>query len=94
MAKLKKLNDNDLEIISDFIYSKSEDFILNQIKSKEISDLSINIEASYENEQLDVDISIDLSLDPLSKKDPNLINNAISYSLGELDKFLDDNYRM
>lgn len=93
MTKLRPLNDDDLEIISNFLYDNAYDFILKRVKIKEIQDISIDIGNTYENEQLDVAMSINLELDALSNQNPSIINEAIHDSLEKLEEFLDDNFR-
>lgn len=93
MTKLRPLNDDDLEIISNFLYDNAYDFILKRVKIKEIQDISIDIGNTYENEQLDVAMSINLELDALSNQNPSIVNEAIHDSLEKLEEFLDDNFR-
>lgn len=93
MKKLKKLSQEDLDQISDFISSTTQNFILGKVSRKEISDIDIKVELSYD-EELDVDISIELLLDELSAQDPEIVNEAVDFAHLELDKFLDENYRI
>ncbi|QUH22742.1 DUF3194 domain-containing protein [Methanobacterium alkalithermotolerans] len=91
-GKLKKLSPEDLNEISDFLSSTAQDFILNQISSKEIDDLDIKSEVSY-NQELDVDLSIDLQVDELCVYDEDIVNQALDFTFKALESFLDDNYR-
>jgi hypothetical protein len=91
--KLKKLSQDDLNQISDFLSSSAQNFILQRVSRKEINDLDINVELSYKDE-LDVDISVDLSLDDLSTSNPDIADEAIDYSLDILESYLDENYRI
>ena len=91
MSKLKNLSREDLVIISDFVSSSAYNFILKYCSKKEINDLDIQVELSYDDE-LDVDILIDLSFDNLTKSKSNIANDAIDFTLKELDLFLNNNY--
>ncbi|MCK9152055.1 DUF3194 domain-containing protein [Methanobacterium alcaliphilum] len=93
MKKLKNLSQEDLDQISDFISSTTQNFILGQVSKKEISDIDIKVELSY-SEELSVDISIELFLDQLSNQDPEIVNEALEFAHNSLDKFLDDHYRI
>lgn len=87
------MSQEDLDHISDFISSTTQNFILGRVSKKEISDMDIKVELSY-SEELDVDISIELVLDELSTQDLEIVNEAVEYAHNELDKFLDENYRI
>lgn len=91
--KLKDLSQGDLDEISEFVSSAAQNFILKHISKKEILDLDIKVEISYE-EVLDVDLMIDLDLDELSTQDPDIVNEAVIFAHEELDKFLDENFRI
>jgi hypothetical protein len=91
MSKLIDLNQEDLVVISNFISSSVHDFIFKHCSKKEITDLDIHVELSYDDE-LDIDISIDLSFDNLTKNKSNIANDAIDFALNELDSFLNNNY--
>lgn len=91
MSKLKNLSREDLVVISDFVSSSAYNFILKYCSKKEINDLDIQVELSYDDE-LDVDILIDLSFDDLTKSKSNIANDAIDFTLKELDLFLNNNY--
>lgn len=94
MSKLNNLTTDDLEHISEFISTQVNEYLFEKISIKEIIDLDIHVENSYENEQLDVDVSVDLELDDLSKvNEDDIIQDAIDYALENLDLFLDENYR-
>lgn len=92
MKKLKKLNQEDLDNISDFLSDNINEYILTNVSSKEILDMDIKIEVSY-NEKLDVDLAVDLEFDELSKADANIANTAIENSLLNLNSYLDENFR-
>ena|GEM_PF-2624478 len=93
MKKLKELNQEDLHKISDFLSDNINEYILANVPSKEILDMDIKIEVSY-NEKLDVDIAIDLEFHELSKADVNISNIAIDDSLLKLNSYLDENFRI
>ncbi|KZX12674.1 DUF3194 domain-containing protein [Methanobrevibacter filiformis] len=91
MKKLKSLNQEELDEISDFLSSTAIDYILSKVSSKELLDIDVNIEISYKTE-LDVDMSIALDFDEFSSCNNELINQTIDISLSALDSFL-DSYR-
>lgn len=93
MKKLKKLNQEDLDDISDFISYNINEYILANVSSKEILDMDIKIEVSY-NKKLDIDVAVDLEFDELSKVDANIANISVENSLLKLDKYLDKNFRV
>jgi hypothetical protein len=90
--KLKNLTQEDLNQISDFISSSAQNFISQKVSQKEINDLDIKVELSYD-EKLEVDITIDLSLDDLSSASPDIVDEAIEHSFEVLEPFLDLNFR-
>ena len=92
MKKLKELSHEDLENISNFLSDTINEYILANISSKEIVDMDIQIEVSYD-EKLDVDIDVNLEFHELSKADANISNIAIEKSLLKLNSYLDDNFR-
>ncbi len=87
------MSQEDLNQISDFLSSSAQNFILQRVSRKEINDLDINVKLSYKDE-LDVDITIDLSLDDLSTSDSDIADEAIEYSLDILETYLDENFRI
>lgn len=92
MNKLKNLSQEDLNQISDFISSTAQNYILQQVSGKEITDLDIQVELSYK-EELEVDVTIDLLMDDLSIDRPEIATEAIDYALDQLETLLDENYR-
>lgn len=94
MKKLKILNQEDLDNISDFLSNNINEYLLANVSSKEILDMNINIEVSYNNKKLDVDIAVDLEFDELSKADRNIANILVENSLLKLDSYLDENFRL
>ncbi|RBQ22934.1 hypothetical protein ALNOE001_13230 [Candidatus Methanobinarius endosymbioticus] len=93
MDKLKKLTQKDLDDISQYFSDIANDTILDKISSKEILDLDIDIETTYENEKLDINIDIDINLDELSKITNDDIELAIEESYHKLDELIDEKYR-
>ncbi len=83
----------DLNEISDFLSSTAQDFILNQLPTKEINDLDVKSEISYE-EELDVDLSIDLQVDELCVWEEDLVDRALEHTFQALENLLDDKYRV
>lgn len=92
MSELKNLSNEDLIVISDFVSSSAHNFILKHCSKKEIIDLDIQVELSYDKE-LDVDILINLSFDDLVDDKSSIANDAIDFALNELNLFL-NNYRI
>ena len=96
VSKLKKLSEDDLEDISDFLAETIEKKISSSVKSqKEIlnMDVIINIVYPDENGELDVDASIEIDADELSDLSNERIDEVIEESYIELDEFIDENYR-
>lgn len=95
-AKLKKLSQEDLDIISDFFADVINDKINDAVKSpKEITNMDININVSYsdETEELDVDVDFDIQTDALSKLTDEKVNEVIEDSYLELDEFINEHFR-
>ena len=89
---MRKLTDQELDEVSELAVETVEKFILSRVSKKEILDLHINVEISYEN-RLDVDILVDLDLDELSTiKEDELVENAVDAALKTLDKFITENF--
>lgn len=86
------MSQEDLNQISDFISSTAQNYILQQVSGKEITDLDIQVELSYK-EELEVDVTIDLLMDDLSIDRPEIATEAIDYALDQLETLLDENYR-
>ncbi|MDI6645142.1 MAG: DUF3194 domain-containing protein [Methanobacteriaceae archaeon] len=93
MNKLKKLSSDDLSQISDFAVTSAQNFVYKRISKKEIIDLDINAQITYEDE-LDVDIRIEFILDDLCSADEGLADAAVEYAMKKLEKYLDDHYRL
>ncbi|MGZ7136558.1 MAG: DUF3194 domain-containing protein, partial [Methanobacterium sp.] len=67
--------------------STAQDFILSKVPKKEIIDIDITVELSYNNE-LDVDISVNIIFDELSSVDPKIADEAVDHAIKEIDKIL------
>ena len=96
VSKLKKLSEDDLEDISDFLAETIEKKISASIKSqKEILDMDVIINIFYpdENGELDVDASIEIDVDELSDLSNERIDEVIEESYLELDEYINENYR-
>jgi len=93
LNKLKKLTQEDLDIISQYFSDLANEIILAKVPSKEILDLDLEIDASYEDEELDINIDVDIALDELSKIKNSDIELAIEEAYSKLDEFIDENYR-
>ncbi|MDR0912388.1 MAG: DUF3194 domain-containing protein [Methanobrevibacter sp.] len=91
MTNLKKLNQEDLEDITEFLSTTANNFIFKNVKSKEVIDLDINIDLSYDDE-LNVKIAVDLDFDKFSNASSNLADETIDYTLNKLDEYLNKNY--
>ncbi len=95
-AKLKKLTQEDLDIISDFFADVINDKINDAVKSpKEITNMDININVSYidETEELMVDVDFDIETDALSKLTDEKVDEVIEDSYTELDEFINEHFR-
>jgi uncharacterized alkaline shock family protein YloU len=93
LKKLKEINQEDLYEISDFLSDNINEYILANVPSKEILDIDIKIEVSYDD-KLDVDVSVNLEFHELSKADSNIPDIAVEHSLLKLNSYLDENFRV
>ena len=91
--KLKKLTQEDLDIISEYFSDIANEIILAKIPQKEILDLDLKIDTIYNDEELDFNIDVDIALDELSKIKNDDIELIIEEAYSKLDLFIDDNYR-
>lgn len=90
---MRRLNDQELDKILEVAVEAAETYILSRVSKKEILDLDINANITYED-VLNVDIMVDIDLDELSALDENeLAENAVESALKELDVFIDENFR-
>ncbi|WP_297980110.1 DUF3194 domain-containing protein [uncultured Methanobrevibacter sp.] len=95
-SKLKKLNQEDIDMISDFFAETVERKIFASVKSsKEILTMDVNIDVSYndETEELDVDVDVDIDADELSSLSDEIIDEVIEDSYLELDEYINENFR-
>lgn len=89
---MRKLTDHELDLVSDLAVETVEKFIFSQVSKKEILDIHIKAEVTYE-EELTVDILVDLDLDDLSKvHEKELVEDAVDAALKTLDKFIEENF--
>ncbi len=90
---MRKLTDQELDEVSEVAVVAAENYILSRVSKKEILDLDINADITYEK-VLDVDVTVDIDLDDLSAADGNeLAENAVEAALKALDIFIDENFR-
>ncbi len=90
---MRTLTDTELDKISEVAVEAAENYILSRVSKKEILDLDINANITYDN-VLNVEILVDVDLDELSASDENeLAENAVEAALNELDIFVDKNFR-
>lgn len=90
---MRELTDEELDKVSEVAVEAAETYILSRVSKKEILDLDINANITYQD-VLNVDITVDIDLDELSAVDENeLAENAVEASLKELDVFIDENFR-
>ena len=89
---MKKLNDDELDQISELAVKTAENYIFSRISKKEILDMDIQAIMAYD-EELNVDIRIDIDLDELSTADVDeLADGAVKAALNKLDIFIEDNF--
>jgi hypothetical protein len=89
---LRKLTDHELDLVSDLAVETVEKFIFSRVSKKEILDIHIKAEVTYED-GLTVDILVDLDLDELSQvKEKELVEDAVDAALKTLDKFIEENF--
>lgn len=89
---MRKLTDHELDLVSDLAVETVEKFIFSRVSKKEILDIHIKAEVTYE-EELTVDILVDLDLDDLSKvHEKELVEDAVDAALKTLDKFIEENF--
>ncbi len=90
---MRRLTDEELDKVSEVAVEAAENYILSRVSKKEILDLDINADITYED-VLNVDITVDIDLDELSAADENEIaESAVDAALKELDVFIDENFR-
>jgi division protein CdvB (Snf7/Vps24/ESCRT-III family) len=96
VSKLKKLSEDDLEDISNFLSETIVKKISSSVKSqKEILDMDVSIEIDYPNENggVNVDASVEIDIDELSNLSDEIIDEVIDESYLELDEYINEHYR-
>jgi hypothetical protein len=86
---LRNLSDQELDEISEIAVKSAEDFIYSRVSKKEILDLDIKVELDYDK-GLDVDIHVDIQLDPLSKSDSSMAEEAAEFAITQIDNYLSE----
>lgn len=86
---MRNLSDQELDEISEIAVKSAEDFIYSRVSKKEILDLDIKVELDYDK-GLDVDIHVDIQLDPLSKSDSSMAEEAAEFAITQIDKYLSE----
>ena len=86
---MRNLSDQELDEISEIAVKSAEDFIYSRVSKKEILDLDIKVELDYDK-GLDVDIHVDIILDPLSKSDSSMAEEAAEYAITRIDNYLSE----
>jgi len=84
---LRKLDDEEIEKISEFAVVSAENFIFRKVSKKEIIDLDIRVEIQ-QDEVLNVDIEVDIVLDEISNVDRKIVDDAADHTIEEIDKFI------
>ncbi|OWT32961.1 hypothetical protein BGI41_04830 [Methanobrevibacter sp. 87.7] len=93
MSKLKKLSQKDLEAITEYLSSTVENKLSKYVSSKEVIDQCVLTDISYENEELNVDLDIDVSVDALSNLSQEDVQEVLDDSYKVLDQYIDENFR-
>lgn len=93
MSKLKALNDDDLVAISENFSEFLTIEISKSVSIKELEDIDLGISVSYEDEQLDVSVDVDLLFDGLTDINGEYLSIAVDNAYARLDSFIDENYR-
>ncbi len=86
---MRRLTDQELDEISDIAADAAETFIFSKISKKEVLDLDINVELDH-HDGLDVDVVVEILLDDLSSADGSIADEAASYAIKAVDKFVED----
>ncbi|MGN1363528.1 MAG: DUF3194 domain-containing protein [Methanobrevibacter sp.] len=93
MSKLRKLSQSDLEAITKFLTTTAENKLSRYVSSKEVIDQCVLTDISYENEELNVDLDIDVAVDALSNLSQDDVQEVIDDSYKILDEYIDENFR-
>ena len=90
---MRALTEKELDQISDLAVETAETYILSRISKKEILDMDINANITYD-EILNVEILVDIDLDKLSTTDEKeLVEKSVEAALSKIDSFVDENFR-
>ncbi|MGL6297816.1 MAG: DUF3194 domain-containing protein [Methanobacteriaceae archaeon] len=98
-TKLKDLSEDDINTITEFVSDTAYNLLLSKVSSKQILDVDIKTEISYDesNRELNVDIALDIDFDKLYGGDEeittNLTNEILNLTHESLDNYLDNNFR-
>jgi len=84
---LKKLSDAKLDEISEAAVSSAENYILSRVSKKEIIDIDISVELTY-NDELGVDVRVNVIFDDLSSAGPQIADDAADHVVKEIEKIL------
>ena len=93
MSKLKTLSEDDLVAISENFSEFLTIEISKSVSIKELEDMDLGISVSYDDEQLDVSVDVDLLFDGLTDISEEYLNIAVDNAYSRLDSFIDENYR-
>jgi hypothetical protein len=87
---LRQLSESELDELSTAAAQAAQDHILSSISKKEVIDMDINVELTF-NDSLDVDVAVELFLDDLSSFDPEkLAEEAVKQAISIIDRFMVD----
>jgi hypothetical protein len=92
MKKLRKLDDSELEEIGNFLYDEIFKFISSKVSPKEINDINIDLEISFQ-ETLDISYHVSIDADELSNYNSNTISEATDKAFELLEIYLDEHFR-
>lgn len=84
---MKKLTDAQLEEISEIAVSSAQEYVLSKVSIKEIVDMDISVEVTY-NHELNVDLVVDVIFDDVSTADPGIQDEAADHAFREIEKIL------
>jgi hypothetical protein len=86
---LRQLTEAELDELSTAAAEAAQDHILSTVSKKEVIDMDINVELSF-NDGLDADVTVELFLDDLSTVNPNeLADEAVEQAMLIIDRFME-----
>jgi hypothetical protein len=86
---LRQLTEAELDELSTAAAQAAQDHILSTVSKKEVIDMDINVELSF-NDGLDVDVTVELFLDDLSTVNPDeLADEAVEQAMLIIDRFME-----